>query len=272
MSSLKQITIDVMNDIKFGLQIASGACTGNPISEPDINRLQADINKFPDASWKAQEAWDMHVEDAQLKDLVSRLSEASDRLSAVYTMMCDIVPALDARQYDFYTVNAVLPYLTFTVDTLEEMVKEFEADLTILRNTIEPVDLSENKLFKRVVRFIDESLKVYCNAHPSDIVSGFRVYALQSMRKFAQGEEPNLFEFALGDISCSFNGYDIEIYKAEWVDSESVTNWSLTINMHGDVYGEIQSEDLDLEADIKEGIKLSIDAPEEYLYDSENEG
>ena len=155
-----------MSDIKFGLQIASGVCTGNPISESDIKRLQVYINKFPDVRGKAQEAWDMQVEDELLKDLVSRVSEASDRLSAVYTMICDIVPALDACQYDFYTVNAVLPYLTFTLDTLEEMVKEFEADLTILRNTIEPVDLSDNKLFKRVVRFIDESLKALLQCTP----------------------------------------------------------------------------------------------------------
>ena len=142
MSSLKQITQDIIADINKTLELASDACNGSPLQEYDANRLQESLDRFPEAGWKAQEAWDMHVEGERLKDLVSTLIEASDRISAVYTMVCDIVPARDARNYDYYTVSMVLPYLTFSLDALSEIEQGLKADLEILRDELEPVDLS----------------------------------------------------------------------------------------------------------------------------------
>ena len=80
MSSLKQITQDIIADINKTLELAADACNGSPLQEYDTSRLQESLDRFPEAGWKAQEAWDMHVEDERLKDLVSTLIEASDRI------------------------------------------------------------------------------------------------------------------------------------------------------------------------------------------------
>ena len=254
MSSLKQITQDIIADINKTLELASDACNGSPLQEYDANRLQESLDRFPEAGWKAQEAWDMHVEGERLKDLVSTLIEASDRISAVYTMVCDIVPARDARNYDYYTVSMVLPYLTFSLDALSEIEQGLKADLEILRDELEPVDLSQNVMLKRIVRFADESLSAY---------------VLQSLHRFEQGEEAEPFEFAFEDICCQFDGTCIEMYSAGWEDGDSFTKWSLTIFRNGDVNGSIESEDLELSGRIREGHKLSIGSPDEYFYTEE---
>ena len=269
MSSLKQITQDIIADINKTLELASDACNGSPLQEYDANRLQESLDRFPEAGWKAQEAWDMHVEDERLKDLVSTLIEASDRISAVYTMVCDIVPARDARNYDYYTVSMVLPYLTFSLDALSEIEQGLKADLEILRDELEPVDLSQNVMLKRIVRFADESLSAYASLHSSELVAGFRKYVLQSLHRFEQGEEAEPFEFAFEDICCQFDGTCIEMYSAGWEDGDSITNWSLTIFRNGDVNGSIESEDLELSGRIREGLKLSIGSPDEYFYTEE---
>ena len=269
MSSLKQITQDIIADINKTLELASDACNGSPLQEYDANRLQESLDRFPEAGWKAQEAWDMHVEGERLKDLVSTLIEASDRISAVYTMVCDIVPARDARNYDYYTVSMVLPYLTFSLDALSEIEQGLKADLEILRDELEPVDLSKNVMLRRIVRFADESLSAYASLHSSELVEGFRKYVLQSLRRFEQGEEAEPFEFAFEDICCQFDGTCIEMYSAGWEDGDSITNWSLTIFRNGDVNGSIESEDLELSGRIREGLKLSIGSPDEYFYTEE---
>ena len=263
MATLREITQSIIKDIKTALDFAGPLASGDPI--PDISAYPLD--DFPEAGWKAQKAYDMAVNNEEIKEQVQTLIEASDRLSAVYTMLCDLIPARDAKNYDYNTVSVVLPYLTFSLDVLGEIVDELNADLVISDAT--PVNMKENAIYKRIYVFVVEGLAEY--AKRSEKVSGFRVYAIHQLRKFSNGEEADGFEFSLaGDystLSCRFDGDQLELSSMINGIAEGGTAWSITISRNGDVHGNMDSDDLD---NVK-GMRLTIDEPEEYFFYEGNE-
>ena len=144
MATLREITESIIEDIEYVLKLAGPLASGDPIPDTSIYHL----DDFPEAGWKAQEAYDMAMSNDEIKDTVQTLIEASDRLSAVYTMLCDLIPSRDARNYDFYTVAAILPYLTFTLDALGEIKDELHADMEIA--DAKPCSLHDNTIYKRI--------------------------------------------------------------------------------------------------------------------------
>ena len=88
MATLREITESIIEDIEYVLKLAGPLASGDPIPDTSIYHL----DDFPEAGWKAQEAYDMAMSNDEIKDTVQTLIEASDRLSAVYTMLCDLIP------------------------------------------------------------------------------------------------------------------------------------------------------------------------------------
>ena len=118
MSTLKEITQSVIDEINFALQKATELASGDPI--PDSSEYQHVLDHFPEIDQQAQEAYDLAVTDESLRQWAQTMVEASDRISALFTMLCDLIPARDSREYDFTTVSMVLPYMTFTISALQE--------------------------------------------------------------------------------------------------------------------------------------------------------
>ena len=258
MTTLREITESIIEDIEYVLKLAGPLASGDPIPDTSIYHL----DDFPEAGWKAQKAYDMAVSNDEIKDRVQTLIEASDRLSAVYTMLCDLIPSRDARNYDFYTVAAILPYLTFTLDALGEIKDELHADMEIA--DAKPCSLHDNTIYKRILSFVAESLAD--RAKRNVTVAGFRVYAMQQLREFSQCEAAEPFEFSFSDgfstLLCHFDGDVLELSSAGNEAENRGTAWNLTIGRNGDVYGNMDTDDLEN----IEGMSLSIDEPDEYCY------
>ena len=258
MATLREITESIIEDIDYVLKLAGPLASGDPIPDTSIYHL----DDFPEAGWKAQEAYDMAMSNDEIKDTVQTLIEASDRLSAVYTMLCDLIPSRDARNYDFNTVAAILPYLIFSLDALGEIKDELHADMEIA--DANPCSLHDNTIYKRIFSFVAESLADHAKQNMT--VAGFRVYAMQQLKKFSQCEAAEAFEFSFSDVystlSCHFDGELLELSNMVNDAENSITTWNLTIGRNGDVYGNIDTDDLE---NIEE-MRLSIDEPDEYCY------
>ena len=263
MATLREITESIIEDIEYVLKLAGPLASGDPIPDTSIYHL----DDFPEAGWKAQEAYDMAVSNDEIKDTVQTLIEASDRLSAVYTMLCDLIPSRDARNYDFYTVAAILPYLTFTLDALGEIKDELHADMEIA--DAKPCSLHDNTIYKRIFSFVAESLADRAKRYVT--VAGFRVYAMQQLRKFSLCEAAEPFEFSFSGVfstlSCRFDGELLEVSNMVNDAGNCVTTWNLTIGRNGDIYGNMDTDDLEN----IEGMSLSIDEPEEYCYNEKED-
>ena len=182
-------------------------------------------------------------------------------------MLCDLIPARDARNYDFYTMAAILPYLTFTLDAFGEIKDELHADME--NADAKPSSLHDNAIYKRIFSFVAESLAGRVKRNVT--VAGFRVYAMQQLRKFSQCEAAEPFDFSFTDdistISCHFDGDVLELISGGNEAENSGTAWNLTIGRNGDVYGNIDTDDLEN----IEGMSLSIDEPEEYCYNEKED-
>lgn len=263
MATLREITQSIIDDIKKILDFAVPLAKGDPISDTS----KYPLDDFPEAGWKAQEAYDMAQNNEEIREQVQTLIEASDRLSAVYTMLCDLIPARDARNYDFNTVAVVLPYLTFSLDVLGEIVDELNADLVIA--DAKPVSMNDNRIYKRIFSFVSESLSE--QAKKNETVAGFRVFALQQLRKFSNEEAAEPFDFsfagAFSTLTCRFEGDLLEMSSLINDEKDGGTAWSLTISRNGDVFGNMDSDDLEN----IEGMRLSIEEPQEYCFYEEKD-
>ena len=257
MATLTALIHSVIDGINKAINLAAPLASGDPI--PDSSVYDSMLAGFPMIDQQAQEAYDLAAEDEELKEQAQVLIEASDRVSALYTMLCDIIPARDSRNYDFYTTSMVLPYFTYTLDALSEIVDELNADLIMLGAAPASVSLSDNVMFVRVATFVADSLLPYSAANKK--VAGFRVFALQQLRKFSHREEAEPFEFSLAGtasmISCSLDWDTLEVTNK---NTDGGNTWSLTISRNGDVYGSMDSGDLESIG----GMRLNIDLPEEY--------
>jgi len=259
MAALTQIVQSVIDGINEVINLASPFASGDPI--PDSSVYDSMLQNFPTIDRQAQEAYDLAVEDEEKRDQAQVLIEASDRVSAVYTMLYDIIPARDSRDYDFTTVSMTLPYLTFTLSALADIVDELNADLVMMRAGPSPISLSDNMMYRRVFAFVVESLGAYSKEHEE--VAGFKTFAVQQLMKFSHGMEAEAFSFSFYDdtsvLSCAFDWDDLEVTNSTRTGE---TAWSLTINRNGDIHGNMDSGDLE---NIR-GKKLTIDSPKEYYY------
>ena len=155
----------------------------------------------------------------------------------------------------------VLPYLTYTLDALADIVDDLNAELVMLSAAPAPVKMSDNVMFIPVASFVADSLLPFSKKEKK--IAGFRKYAIQQLRKFCYGEEAEAFEFSFSDgtsiLACSFDGDILEVVNTNEADG-LVWNW--TIGRNGDANGYLDSGDLE---DL-EGKKLTIAAPDEYCY------
>ena len=261
MAALTEIVQSVIDGINEVINLASPFASGDPI--PDSSVYDSMLQNFPTIDRQAQEAYDLTVENEKERNRAQVLIEASDRVSAVYTMLFDIIPARDSREYDFTTISMTLPYLTFTLSALADIVDELNSDLVMMEAAPAPVKLSDNVMFVRGVAFVADSLLSYSKELK---VAGFRNYAIQQLGKFSRGEEAEPFSLSFADghstLSCSFDGDNMEISNIPNNANQEETAWKLTISRNGDVYGNMDSGDLES----VEGMRLTIDEPEEYCF------
>ena len=192
MSRLTDISSSMIETIKGVLDFVEPLAYGDPI--PDSTVYQEELNNFPQIDAEAQEAYELAAADESLREHAQTLVEASDRMSAVYTMLCDLLPARDGRSYDYYTVSMVLPYLSYSLSSLRDIIDELEDRIAPDEAKSAFVRLSDNVMFRRISAFVDESLQPYIEKNKR--IAGFRVFALQALRKFGSGEEAEPFSFA----------------------------------------------------------------------------
>ncbi len=259
---LNDLIQSVIDDINTAIKFATPLASGDPI--PDSTVYQSGLESFPAIDQHAQEAYDWAAqdEDEEKRNLAQVLIEASDRMSALYTMLCDLIPARDSRNYDFYTTSMVLPYLTYTLDALTDIVDALNAELVMLGAAPAPVKLSDNVMFIRVASFVADSLLPYSRKKKK--IAGFQTYAIQQLRKFYYGEEAEPFDFSLSDgtdsLSCTLEDDILEIANRNEADG-LVWNWA--IGRNGDASGNLDSGDLENH----EGKKLTITVPDEYSFE-----
>ncbi len=262
MATLTETIQSVIDDINTAIKFARPLASGDPI--PDSTIYESGLKTFPTVDRQAQEAYDMAVkdDDEEKRDQAQVLIEASERMAALYTMLCDLIPARDSRDYDFYTTSMVLPYLIYTLDALADIVDDLNAELVMLGAAPAPVKLSDNVMFIRAASFVADSLLPYSRKKKK--IAGFRTYAIQQLRKFCYGEEAEAFEFSFSDgtsaLACSFDGDIFEMINTN-KDDGLVWNWA--IGRNGDATGSIDSGDLEN----LDGKKLAIVAPDEYCYE-----
>ena len=262
MSRLTDISSSMIETIKGVLDFVEPLAYGDPI--PDSSVYQEELNNFPQIDAEAQEAYELAVADESLREHAQTLVEASDRMSAVYTMLCDLLPARDGRSYDYYTVSMVLPYLSYSLSALRDIIDELEDRIAPDETKSPFVRLSDNVMFRRISAFVDESLQPYIENN--NRIAGFRVFALQQLRKFGSGEDAEPFSFAFTDpiytLSCCFDGDNLEMtYMACDIEESSII-WNLMISRNGDTSGNMDSGDLENTAEMK----LTVYTPDEYEY------
>ena len=262
MAALTEIVQSVIAGINDVINLASPFASGDPI--PDSSVYDSMLQNFPTIDREAQKAYDLAVEDEEKRDQAQVLIVASDRVSAVYTMLCDIIPARDSREYDFTTVNMTLPYLVFTLSALADIVDELNEDLVTMEAAPAQISLSDNMMYRRVFAFVVESLGAYPKEYEK--VVELKTFALRQLMKFSHGEQAEAFGFSFSDdtsvLSCSFDWDVLEVSNAT---KDGGTVWSLVINRNGDIHGNMDSGDLE---NVK-GMKLTIDLPDEYSYSEE---
>ena len=82
MATLREIRQSIIDDIKKALDLTVPLAKGDPISDTS----KYPLDDFPQAGWKVQEAYDMALNNEEIREQVQTLIEASDRLSAVYSL------------------------------------------------------------------------------------------------------------------------------------------------------------------------------------------
>jgi len=252
------ITQTIIDRINAAINFAAPLAAGNPIQDTSAYSL----DDFPRIDWEAQEAYDMAVADEQLMEQARTLSEASDRMSALFTMLCDLIPARDAVQYDFATVSMDLPYMTFTISALSDIVDELNAEMVMAGKTgvSGRKSIDENPMYRRIVTFVEESLAKYTDFF--EVVEEFRQYAIQQMNSFSRGEQYKSFAFSFSDfrykLMCSLDGRSLSIWHSD--------GWEISVESNGNVSGSLDSDGLRVD-----GMMLNIVEPDDYYFVEEDE-
>ena len=251
MTTLTEIINSVINGINRAISFAAPFADGSPLDDAD----RYSLDDFPQIDDLANAAYDLGQGNEEIRETVETIVEASDRISALYTMLCDLIPARDAHHYDYGTVSMVLPYFTFTINALSDIVDELGADVVMMQAEPAPIALSDNVMFKRIFAFVVEGLGEQAKAYP--IAAGFRVYALRQLVKFEHGEEADPFDFFFvsdqATLTCTLDSDELELSK--------LGDLSIRISRNGDVSGSMDSSDLKVD-----GMRLVIERPEEFEF------
>lgn len=257
---LAEITQTIIGRINAAISFAAPLAFGDPIPDTSIYSLE----DFPRIDQEAQDAYDLALIDEELKEQAQILAEASDRLSALFTMLCDLIPARDAAQYDFSTVSMVLPYLTFTISALSDIVDGLNANMVSMAKgqakELESGSISKNPMYRRIFDFIVESLSGYIDFF--DSVKEFQQYVVHQLDSFCKGEKYRPFAFSFSDPSsklmCSLDGRSLSIWHS--------SGWEMSVDRNGNVNGSLNSDDLKVT-----DMQLSIVEPDAYYYNEEDE-
>ncbi len=190
------------------------------------------------------------------------------------------------------------PFFRYLKDTkrLDNNIRVLESKGNILQDNYEKMirTLSVNRRpslwdvdsFTSLYSFIKEVFPYYVStAKPknSEMILNFMNYVLQSLESFAEGNGVHEFSFSfvyrwqdeLRYITISDDGESVitatdgGYCSTPGVGGDSFTNWTWSIWDGGDEDGHLWL-DMDVYAElINIGAKLSIEAPEEYSYDSD---
>ena len=265
MHAFSTIILSCIDRIDFAMNFASPLCSGDPI--PDSTVYESELETFPTIDTEAQQAYDLALGDEELSECAQVLIEASDRLIALYTMLCDLIPARDCRDYDFYTVSMTLPYMTYTLSALSDIVDDLNARIIMLDAESAQVQLSDNIMFRRVAEFVVESLGEYGEAEKK--IQEFKTFAFQELMKFSHGKPAKSFSFYFKDsssmISCSFDGIDLNFVRLVDGKEDTGAGWELTISRDGDSDGYMDSSDL---RNVKD-MKLCVELPARFRFQEE---
>ena len=230
MSRLTDISSSMIETIKGVLDFVEPLAYGDPI--PDSTVYQEELNNFPQIDAEAQEAYELAVADESLREHAQ--------------------------------TSMVLPYLSYSLAALRDIIDELEDRIAPDETKSPFVRLSDNVMFRRISAFVDESLQPYIENN--NRIAGFRVFALQQLRKFGSGEEAEPFSFAFTDpiytLSCCLDGDNLEMTYLACDIEESSIIWNLMISRNGDTSGNMDSGDLENTAEMK----LTVYTPDEYEY------
>lgn len=258
------VTRSVIDEINTVINLAAPLAEGNPT--PDSSEYQSLLDNFPQIDDLANEAYEMALLDEGLQEQAKTIVEASDRVSAVFTMLCDLLPARDVREYDFSAVAVILPYLTFTLNALNDIVDELNNNLALDSNLeTEFVPIShDNPIYTCIFAFAVESL-ADC-AKQSETVRKFRVFLLRQLENFRSGENAENFEFSFHGaetmISCSLRNDELSLSCMSYSMENKSLDWQATISKTGVASGVVETDTLhDLEDRF-----LMIELPERFQW------
>lgn len=258
---IMRAAIDGINTV---INLAAPLAEGNPI--PDSSEYQSMLDNFPQIDDLANEAYEIALPDESLREQATTIIEASDRVSAVYTMLCDLLPARDVREYDFSAVAMILPYLTFTLNALSDIVDELNSTLAMdssLETEVVPIS-RDNPIYSCIFAFAVESL-AEC-AKQSETVRKFRVFLLRQLESFRNGENAEEFEFSFHGaetmITCSLRNDELSLACMSYSMENKSMDWQATISKTGVASGVVETDTLhDLEDKF-----LMIELPERFQW------
>ncbi len=192
------------------------------------------------------------------------------------------------------------PFLRYLKDTkrLDNAIRILESKGNVLQDNYEKMihNLSVNRgpllwdvdSFGTLYSFIKEAFSYYVSkAKPknSELVLSFMKYVLQSLESFAEGNGVQEFSFSFVQqeqdkicyLSFSDDGESVvtvteggHVYTPG-VGGDSFTNWMWTIWDSGEEDGRLELDMNTVAEMINSGAKLSIELPEDYSYDPDEQ-
>lgn len=228
-----------------------------------------------------------------LSVMIDIVRELSDRYVALKVLVKDLVPLLTSRAFDHSEVAAYFPYLSVLLNQIKRDADDlgtwYEEHFYSLREWFE-YDLKEDRNFQIIRSFVDRCLTVYLDKHSDDkhiaIVRAFRDFALESLDRYADGDNEVSFTFSFCSPETGRNPGDVEkvwieirvdgsidVSMSEYViglcggDSELL--WSYSLWGGGNSVG--VNELKEHSAEEIGSWRLSVEYPDEFYYDEESE-
>ena len=201
------------------------------------------------------------------------LSTLADYFTSMKVIIKSMLPYLDSGDLDLSNEADFYPSLLHIVNSVSKLAKRIEDEYKSTDWSHE--DMRDYVPYNRVKKFISLNLSYYAKKHQAPIVESFRDYILKKLEKFADGEDVGeiSFEFFYSgghdSISCEFLWDHIRIARYGWDDGAPLDGgtfewWSYTLREDG--CGEGEMWDMDISAEIDNGMQLSITQPSEFRY------
>lgn len=256
---IMRAAIDGINTV---INLAAPLAEGNPI--PDSSEYQSWIDNFPRIDSLTDEAYELAMQNESIREQAKTIIEASDRINAVFTMFCDLLPARDVREYDFSSVAMILPYLTFTLNALSDIVDDLNSGLAMdSKQETEFVPISkDNPIYTCILAFVVESL-ADC-AKQSETVRKYRVFLLRQLEYFRHGDDAEEFEFSFHGpetmITCALRNRELSLSCMSYSMENKNLDWQAAISQEGTVSGVVETDTLN---DLEDRF-LIIELPERF--------